>query len=131
MGIENNLNRNKQVLCIIIGIDKFLNDLENGEDELYETLRKAEELGNYNFVIVDNATRIKNHEYDEWYKNYITGDTGIWVGNGINDQYLINVNSTGQEIINNCGESFGYAIKQENPKLIKLLGMKEKGEENG
>ena len=131
LGIENNLNRNKQVLCIIIGIDKFLNDLENGEDELYETLRKAEELGNYNFVIVDNATRIKNHEYDEWYKNYITGDTGIWVGNGINDQYLINVNSTGQEIINNCGESFGYAIKQENPKLIKLLGMKEKGEENG
>ena len=131
LGIENNLNKNKQVLVIIIGIDKFLNDLENGEEEFYEMLKKAEELGNYNFIIVDNATRFKNHEYDEWYKEYISGDTGIWVGRGISDQFLININSSNNDIQNNCGKSFGYVIKQGEPDLIKLLGMKEKGEENG
>ncbi len=94
-------------------------------------LKKAEELGNYNFIIVDNATRFKNHEYDEWYKEYLSGDTGIWVGKGISDQFLININSSNNDIQNNCGESFGYAIKQGEPDLIKLLGMKEKGEENG
>ncbi len=130
LGIDNNSNRNKQVVGIIIGIDKFLNDLENGEEEFYEMLKKADELENYNFIIVDNAIRLKNHEYDEWYKEYISGDTGIWVGNGINDQFLITINSDA-DLINNCGESFGYAIKQGNPNLVKLLGMKEKGEENG
>ena len=131
LGMDNNLNQNKQVLCIIIGIDKFMNDLENGEEEFYEMLKKAEELENYNFIIIDNAIRLKNHEYDEWYKEYISGDTGIWVGNGISDQFLITINSSDTDLINNCGESFGYVIKQGNPSLVKLIGMKEKGEENG
>ena len=131
LGIENNLNKNKQVICIIIGIDKFLNYLENGEEDLYETFKKAEELENYSFVIIDNASKLKNREYDEWYKEYVSGDTGIWIGNGISDQYLINVNTANKEVINSCGDSFGYVIKQEEPYLIKLLGMKQKGEENG
>ena len=131
LGIENNLNQNKRVLCIIIGIDKFLNEIENGEDEFYEMLKRAEELGNYNFIITDNATRLKNHEYDEWFKEYIPGDTGIWVGNGASDQFLITINSTSNDLINNCGKSFGYVIKEGEATLVKLLGMKDKGEENG
>jgi len=131
LGIENNLNRNKQVLGIVIGIDKFLNDLEDGEQEFYEMLKKAQELENYSFIIVDNHTKLKNHEYDEWYKEFISGDTGIWVGNGIDDQFLISVNTRDNGVINNCGQSFGYVVNQENPTLIKLLGMKEKGDENG
>ena len=131
LGMENNFKNNKQIICIIIGIDKFINDLENGEEEFYELLKNAEELRNYNFIIVDNHTRLKNREYDDWYKEYISGDTGIWVGNGINDQYLITINSTNSDMINNCGESFGYAIKQGEINLVKLLGMKEKGDENG
>lgn len=129
--IENNLKKNKNVICIIVGIDKFINDLEEGESHFYDTLKKAEELKNYSFIIIDNFTKLKNHEYDEWYKNYITGDSGIWVGNGISDQYLINVNTSDKNVINNCGNSFGYVIKQEEPTLVKLLGMKEKGDEDG
>ena len=34
-------------------------------------------------------------------------------------------------MINNYGESFIYAIKQGEINLVKLLGMKEKGDENG
>lgn len=131
LNVDNNLNKNKQILCVIIGIDKFINDLENGEEEFLELLKSTEGLKNYNYIIVDNHTRLKNREYDNWYKEYISGDTGIWVGNGINDQYLITTNYTNSDRINNCGESFGYVIKQSEPNLIKLLGMKEKGDENG
>ena len=131
LNVENNLNKNKQILCVIIGIDKFINDLENGEEEFFELLKSTEGLKNYNYIIVDNYSRLKNREYDSWYKEYISGDTGIWVGNGINDQYLIAINSTNLDMINNCGESFGYAIRQGEPNLVKLLGMKEKGDENG
>lgn len=129
--ISNNLKKNKNVVCIIVGIDKFINDIEDGETAFDEILTKAEELKNYSFVLVENYTKLKNREYDDWYKKYISNDSGIWVGNGINDQYLINVNTSDSNIINNCGESFGYVIDREEPTLIKLLGMREKGDEDG
>ena len=129
--ISNNLKKNKNVVCIIVGIDKFINDIEDGETAFDEILTKAEELKNYSFVLVENYTKLKNREYDDWYKKYISNDSGIWVGNGINDQYLINVNTSDSNIINNCGESSGYVIDREEPTLIKLLGMREKGDEDG
>ena len=129
--ISNNSKKSKQVICVIIGLDKFLNDLEDGENGFYETLKNAEELKNYSFIIVENFTRLKNHEYDGWYKNYITGDSGIWIGNGISDQYLINISSSNRNLVNNCGDSFGYVINREEPVLVKLLGMKDKGDEDG
>ena len=125
--IENNLKNNKNVVCVIVGIDKFIDAIE---EEFDEVLEMAEKLGNYNFVIIDGFSKIKNREYDEWYKKYLTGDSGIWVGNGISDQYLISIDND-ENIVNNCGNSFGYLIEQEQAQMIKLLGMKEKGDENG
>jgi len=129
--IENNLKRNKSVICIIIGLDKFINDIDNGESSFYDMLRKAEELKNYNFIIVDNFIKLKNREYDEWYKNYVTRDSGIWIGNGITDQYLINVNMGDRNLINKCGDSFGHIIKREEATIVKLIGMKDDGDEDG
>ena len=88
-------------------------------------LKNTRNMGNCNYIFVENATRFKNHEYDDWYREYITGDSGIWVGNGIDDQYLISINSNRRTIVNNCGSSYGYVIKQGNYRMIKLLGIKE------
>ena len=45
-------------------------------------------------------------------------------------QYLLNVDSNGKDIVNNCGISFGYVVKQGEPTFIKLLGMKELGDDD-
>ena len=128
--IENNLKKSKQVVCFIIGLDKFINDSSVGESNFYELLKKAEQLKNYSFIVVDNFNKIKGHEYNDWYKNYVPGDCGIWIGNGIGNQYLIKVNTGYNSTINNCGNSFGYVIKQEEATMVKLLGMKDKGEDD-
>ena len=125
--INNNIKKNKNVICIIIGIDKFLNDYEN-ENEFNELLKNAEKLKKYNFIIVDSVSKIKNIEYNEWYKNYVSNDSGIWVGNGISDQYLLTLNANYGSISNNCGQSYGYKIKREEPTEVKFLGIEEKGE---
>jgi len=117
------------ILCIIIGIDKFLSDFEGMQNYFKTSLKELEAEGRYNFIIVDNANKLKSHEYDEWYKNYISKDNGIWVGNGLDNQYLITINSNRREIVNRCGRSFGYVIDQGFIVLIKLLGMKEFGDE--
>jgi len=129
--IENiDKNENENILCVIIGIDKFLNDFEDIKNNFNMTLKQIEETGKYNIILVENVNKLKNHEYDEWYKNYISKDNGIWVGNGIENQYTITVNSERRDLINNCGRSYGYVINQGMAVLIKLLEMKENGDAN-
>ena len=120
-----NKREKQNVICFIIGIDKFINNLEKGQSDFKEILSKTNSLGNFYFILVDNITRFKNHEFEDWYKTYVTNDSGIWVGSGVDDQYLINITSNRKKIDNNCGQSYGYIISQGDYKLIKLIGMKD------
>ena len=117
-------NSKKYTLFIIIGINKFIDNIENKEIEFLDFLTKVEEQNNCNFIIADSISKIKQHEYDKWYKNYISGNDGIFIGNGFDDQYLITP-LTRKGIVNNCGRSFGYLINKGNPTPIKLVGIKE------
>ena len=117
---------NKQVLGILIGVDKVYYKVS----EFNQTLKKIEEKGNCNFIFGESVIKLKNHEYDEWFKNYISKDNSIWVGSGLNNQYLITINSDRRKIKNNCGNSYGYIIKQGEAHMIKLLNMKDDGDEN-
>ena len=115
------------VICLIVGIDKLLSYID--EFEFKQTLENAQEKGKYNFIIVENATKLKDHSYDEWYKEFISDDSGIWVGNGIDSQYLINITADRRELNDNCGRDFGYVVKDGNYTMIKLLGMKKAGDD--
>ena len=123
-------NQDKEIIVIIIGIEKFLTELTMMQIKFADILSKMEETKKTNVVIVENVNKLKNHEYDEWYKTYVTKDNGIWIGNGIDSQYSLTINAERKEIVPNCGNSFGYAIRQGMVQLVKLLGMKEKGDED-
>ena len=129
LGIENE-NSNNYNVCMIIGIDKLIQILQDEGIDFEQNLSRAYEKGNYGFIIVDCASKIKDHEYDSWYKQYIENDNGIWVGNGFDDQYLINILDR-RGINNNIGNSFGYYVESGEFKQIKLIGMKDKGEDDG
>ncbi len=145
--------RTNHHVCFILGLDRFINfleqecsqdkneeDNENEEDEEEECLEGAEKLEaiikqcetkkNFSFIIVDVASKMKEHNYDEWYSQNVMENNVIWVGNGIEDQYLIDVNAPRKEVIDNCGCSFGYINKKDKTILLKLLEMKEKREED-
>ena len=94
-----------------------------------EMLKKGDANSNLCFIIIENATKVKGHEYDEWYSDYLTGEDGIWVGNGVDDQYVFEITANGR-LVNNCGPSYGYVINSGQEKMIKLLGIKDKGDED-
>ena len=129
LGLENE-NAGGYNVCIILGLDKFLQNIGDESLDFIEILNGAEEKGNYSFIIVDSAKKIKDHEYDEWYKKYIENDNGIWIGNGFDDQYVISLIDR-RGINNKIGNSFGYYVKAGVFKLVKLIGMKDMGEDYG
>ncbi len=124
LGKEQRLNTKR--LCIIVGIDKFLGNVDSG---LEQTLAKAEDAGNTYFVIADSAVKLKGHEYDPWYKKFVSKDNGIWIGNGMGEQYLISTESSFADFRVNYGKSFGYGVQNGVATLIKVLGIKEEEEE--
>ena len=125
--VEKN-NKKEHTICVILGIDKFLNSIE--ENQFKNVLEKAEKNENYSFIIVDSANKIKDHTYEEWYKEYLSEDTGIWVGNGFDSQYLISIMADRRDIDDNCGRDFGYLVKDGNYTMLKLLGMKKAGDDD-
>lgn len=118
------LKGNKKIICAIIGVDKFLSEYEDSENQFLIALKRIEELENCNIILVESDAKLKNYEYNDWYRNYMTKDNGIWVGNGVDNQYLITIIER-NELDNKCGRSFGCVIKDGNANMIKLLEMQE------
>lgn len=119
------------LLVCFCGIDRFLSTLDNPDEAMGQILKKASEMGNVAIIAIDTANKLKNHEYDEWYKTYSNEDNGIWLGNGVNDQYLINVNLGLRERDNNCGLAVGYSVNPKRSVEIKVVGLQntEDGDE--
>ena len=130
----------KHNVCIIYELNKFINYIEEkAREEDEDDLEGAEILGNiikkcakknFSFIIVDSADKLKEHNYDDWYEKNVNENNIIWVGNGIEDQYLLETNASRKEISNNCGCTFGYVNKKDKTIMIKLLEMKEKRDED-
>ena len=98
--------------------------------DLNKVLQDIQGTRKCSFIITEGYNRMKLHEFESWYKNMVNNDSGIWVGNGIEDQYLIKLNTSKRRRVNNCGDSFGYVAKEGQTTYIKLLGMKDEGDED-
>lgn len=112
-------------LCIIVGIDKFITEGKVDEEKINELFSITKEGGKHSFIIIDNVSHLKEHSLDKWYKNFIDVDFGIWIGRGLCEQRLIEQNLGLFATENNCGQSFGFVIKDREPILLKMLGMKD------
>lgn len=121
-------DKTKKNVIAILGLDKFVSEYEKAGESFENVLNTLEQSGNCSLILVENDTKIKNYEYNDWYKNYVNKENGIWLGNGIDNQYVINI--TDRYNLPKCDNSFGYVVKQGNATMIKLLEMDGDEEEN-
>ena len=130
--LNNNLNQREDIrlVYVIIGIDIFLNNLGTEKELFTQNLEAARQCSNCNFIVIDNATKIKAHQLDSWYKIFADNRNGIYIGNGFDSQFVISYEADRREINSKCGNSFGYAIRKNKATLVKLLGVEEKRDED-
>lgn len=107
---------------VIFGIKRLFEQLNNeAVDKLATLLVKADPCYKIHFVICDSASQIKKHEYDQWYKQHVLGADGVWVGDGIADQFAFKISKITSDMYEEVGTHFGYVIKKNRPVLAKLL----------
>ncbi len=115
------------IVIIIIGIDKIKKELQNSTI-LSDFFNKISNLEYINNILVDTIDNIKKVEYEAWYSLANDNSNGIWIGNGIADQFTLKLGKTPKEIRDEIGSHFGYSVIKQNPTLIKLI--EEDGESN-
>lgn len=125
----NNSKKKKDSICVIIGLDKFIAEL--GSEELFfESLKNAKALEKCHYIVMESLNKLNHYSSSDWYKKYGINNTGVWLGNGVNEQYVLRPSSSAFKLLNTCGCTYGYVFSKGKPSLVKLLCMKENGEEN-
>ncbi|MEG2321968.1 MAG: type VII secretion protein EssC [Bacilli bacterium] len=126
---ESAFKQSKEIICIIIGLEKFKSKLSDEfKNKFDDFMIKGKDLGKVTFIVADTIDKMKKLEYDKWYKECTSNNNGIWIGNGIADQFTMKLSKTPRYIQDTVDECFGYYVKAGNPILIKLLGKKETNE---
>ncbi|WP_234121607.1 type VII secretion protein EssC [Clostridium hydrogenum] len=114
----------ERMICIINSMASLRNSLsEDGKNKLNVLLEKCEMEYNVIFVIADAVGSISSYSFETWYKK-IQLNRGIWVGDGIGNQYQFKISNMSKELHKNIESDFGYVIVNGKARLIKLLSSK-------
>ena len=123
--LEELYNKNdseKTVICFMIGLNALLNKL-SPEDKVKLTtiIGESAKRNNIKFIIIDTINSIKSIMYEPWYKPYTDLSEGIWLGNGIGDQFTLKVTTNSRILRMEVEPGFGYIIRKGKASLIKLM----------
>ena len=120
-----------RITLFVIGFSDLLNRLKEDTKKVFlESIEKGKDLGVVNIIILDTLQNFKKLEYEGWYKETVSNNRGIWLGNGIADQFTIKLTKTGKELRDAIGSSFGYSVKNGNATLIKMIEYQDEVKED-
>ena len=109
-------------VCIILGLSSMLNKISPTEKtEVTQALDKVKTTSNVKFIIVDVIENIKTLNYELWYKNNTSLSEGIWLGNGIANQFTLKVTTNTRVLRAEINQELGYVIIKGKAYLTKLL----------
>lgn len=119
------LKNYKEKVYVISGIKKLVEQLSaDGREKLFTLIEKAESIYKIHFVIVASLEQFNNYNYESWFKRHVTGTDGLWIGDGVADQYLLKVSKVTSDLYEEIGCEYGHLIFRNRPMLVKLLASK-------
>ncbi len=114
-----------QVFCMFFGLSKFIQSLsvemKNNIKIMFDKLQS-----NYNvkFFIFDNNVDTASYSHEDWYKRQVNG-SGIWVGDGVTDQYAFPITKRIKDLSADVDNEYGFVINRGKATLVKLINDSE------
>lgn len=119
----------EKIFVIINSLNSLRASLsEEGNEKLSLILEKGTVDYNINIVIADQVKNISSVSFEKWYKFNVNSSSGIWIGSGITEQYLLKANKTTNEMHDEISHEFGYSLI--NGRCVRLKLLKNKTEED-
>ena len=118
---ENN-NPAQTVFCLLINANNYLNKLTSSEKTDFTNLiNNCKTVGNIRFIVIDNIDGVKGIAFEPWYKAGADLSEGIWIGNGISNQFTLKVTTSSRLLRTELPPGFGYIIQKGKAEIIKLM----------
>ena len=117
--LESLNNTSTMNICVITGLGTLLKKLGLSEKEKLTTM--LSQSTNTKYIIVDTIDNIKTLSYEAWFKGNTSLSEGIWLGNGIANQFTLKVTTNSRILRAELEPNFGYAIKKGKAILVKLV----------
>ncbi len=116
------LSNQKPLVIVISGIEELKLKLnEENKSRLGEFFTKLKVLDIINFIIMDDVESVKKFEYESWFKEGFNPNEGIWIGNGISDQFTLKTIVRTPELKENITDDFCFVLVRGKPSLVKYL----------
>ena len=118
----NNNDPEKLTVCFMFNVSSLLEKLNPEDKPKFETvINNCKAKGNIRIIIVDTIESIKTIAYETWYKPNTDLSEGIWLGEGIGDQFTLKVTTNSRILRQEIEPGFGYIIRKGKATLIKLM----------
>lgn len=116
------LSNQNRLNIIINGLDTFKTKLsEENKGKINDVFKKAKDIGIINLIIVDSINNLKKYEFDPWFKEGFNASEGIWIGNGIKDQFTFKPTIRTPEIRESITDDFCFVLLKGKPYLVKYV----------
>ena len=122
MDAYNNNDPEKAITCLVYNIGSLLSKVDDTtKAQLTQLLNDCKSKGNIRILIIDTIDAVKSLAFEPWYKPNVDLSEGIWVGEGIGNQFTLKVTTNSRILRQEVGPGFGYIIKKGKATLIKLM----------
>lgn len=114
------------IINSIAGLKNTLSD--EGAEKLWLVLEKGQVKYNVTFIITEQARNLSGDiTFAKWYKQHINGSDGIWVGNGITEQFHLKPSKNTEEMREEISADFGFSLQNGKGVKVKLLNTEKEG----
>lgn len=107
-------------------LEQVTNEQKEADDDtpynrLLIAMEKCANEYNVHFALCENVTELKQFTAEKWYKAGVNQNNGIWVGSGINSQFMLNVSKKPKEYSSELNPDFGFSVSGGAAVLVKFL----------
>ncbi|MBR6516467.1 MAG: type VII secretion protein EssC [Bacilli bacterium] len=112
--------KNIKVLCIISGLEKFQDSLN--EKKFNGFFKGIKTLDNINLIFVDASHKLKKVGFEPWFSSVTDNSSGIWVGSGFLDQTVLKSEGYADKYKQKISKQFAWILKDCETELVKVVG---------
>ena len=119
----------KKRTFIFYGFSKFKNNISEKYLQYYDSLfENISKFKNSKLLLIDDYDSFKNVEIENWYSTAIDASNGIWVGEGVDEQMLIEFDNITNDIRKENFKNIAIVCEDGKPVVIKHIVLEASNE---